>query len=615
MALPAEAEALRNSLIKEYGSAWNRVTSQIGELASDPKQATKLNRLGEVRTSIEREMNRLDQVASKKAGAMVTSTAEQGWVTGKIAGGASLSADFTMVNRGAVAAYSQGLTDKLLIATNGVKTSTRSLITSIARDEGLQSLIQGSTAQDAGKAMAARLSEHGLWAVRYTDGSRHGLAEYCEMAMRTTTGEAYNNSFIEGAVSEGVQWFEVFDGPDCGWEFHDDPHIAEGLIVSASDSTSHPLAHPNCRRAFGARPDVKSKKDAAAASKSTTQEQMDAQRKQDAARRELQRRQANARARLARKQGPKPKIPEGFFAGPKGPKPIPGSSASAAFYKKKATGIKPPAVTPSQGSGLTTSQFGYYTQDLAAAKGMTSQQYLNALEKAYKAGSPAAIAEVAAIKKAYAVKQAKMTAAKPAVKKAAAKPAATPAKSAGGSGKYRSAEGDRSFTDPYEQWAKNLTRPERQAVTGYTGTDYEAINRRLRMDGGRTSTRSQRVMNMDSALAKGSAPRDVQMHRGTTARNLVEAFDRGEYRPGGTFVDHGFMSTSANPSVSDSFGAGRGIGFRVNIPKGSPGAYVGHISAFSHNEAEFIIPRGTPMRITSVTREGGRRIIEMEVTQ
>jgi hypothetical protein len=58
---------------------------------------------------------------------------------------------------------------------------------------------------------------------------------------------------------------QVFDGPSCGWKSHDDDDLAAGSIRSLVDAARHPIAHPNCRRAFGPRPDIESEEQAAAA--------------------------------------------------------------------------------------------------------------------------------------------------------------------------------------------------------------------------------------------------------------------------------------------------------------------------------------------------------------
>lgn len=285
--------------MREFARSHDRVTAQVAELQNNPRLATQVRRLEEMERSIRREMEGLASIAQEHAPGVVNELAESGFKTGAKQAGAGVVTDFSMINRPAVEQFASGLTDDLLKATNGVVDSTRDLVRATARDQGLRSMIEGATAQDAGRAMRDHLHANGIFAVRYSDGSRHNLGDYSQMVMRTTTAQAYNTSLVDGAQSEGTEFFEIFDGPDCGLEFHDDSELAAGLIVSGSTATSFPIAHPNCRRAFGARPDIKTQAEADAGTPHVTQEQMEAQRAAD----DAARGQASQRSRQERREG------------------------------------------------------------------------------------------------------------------------------------------------------------------------------------------------------------------------------------------------------------------------------------------------------------------------
>jgi hypothetical protein len=156
------------------------------------------------------------------------------------------------------------------------------------------------TAQRQAAALAKDLADNGIAAITYRNGARHGLGEYAEMAIRTKTGVAYNDGTINFAVENGTLYFEVFDGPGCGWIAHSDPAQALGRIVTAAEAQSHPLSHPNCRRGFGPRPDLRSAADARKARGSVSPSQTRAQAAQDAARRQAQARRAARRRRVSR---------------------------------------------------------------------------------------------------------------------------------------------------------------------------------------------------------------------------------------------------------------------------------------------------------------------------
>ncbi len=145
------------------------------------------------------------------------------------------------------------LYDNLKNAHQYVNESTRKLISEVVRDKSLKAAIQGSTATQAAKEMQRILEAKGIHAVRYADGSRHGLAEYSRMAIRTETATAYNSGTLTGAGKD-CKYFQIADGPECGLSFHDDPTLALGLIVDRETAFQYLISHPNCRRAFGPRP-------------------------------------------------------------------------------------------------------------------------------------------------------------------------------------------------------------------------------------------------------------------------------------------------------------------------------------------------------------------------
>lgn len=68
---------------------------------------------------------------------------------------------------------------------------------------------------------------------------------------RTETGTAYNRATLAGYAASGrVTEVEVFDGDGCGWTGHGDPDQADGSTRTLAEANAHPLAHPNCQRAF-----------------------------------------------------------------------------------------------------------------------------------------------------------------------------------------------------------------------------------------------------------------------------------------------------------------------------------------------------------------------------
>lgn len=253
-AQPREAiEALEDPLLKAYAKSWERIVAQQEAIAADPARWRRRARLAEMQRAVEADMERLD----KKAADWVAKQFPQVYGMGAAGGAADVGASqvvWTQIQQEAVESLARDLFDDLLAATKGVTDSTKRLVRTIARDEVLAKAIAGDTAVNAGRQMAKILREKGIHAVTYSNGAKHGLAEYSQMVVRTKTAIAYNEGALTGAGEVGH--FEVFDGTGCGWTKHDDPMTAHGRIVTRDEASAHPISHPGCRRAFGARPDL-----------------------------------------------------------------------------------------------------------------------------------------------------------------------------------------------------------------------------------------------------------------------------------------------------------------------------------------------------------------------
>lgn len=298
-------------LIDDYDRVWGQIVQMRRDLAGDPRAWRARARLREVERSIVDELNQLRLSTRQFAQDTVPVIYEAGGITGAVQAGGS---SFALINTEGVARLSAELYDSLLEATKGVEKTTKRMVRAIARDAALRAKVGGGTALDAAAEMERILAANRIYAVRYADGSLHGMAEYSQMAIRTTTGYAYNNGLVDGAVQEGVGWFEVLDGPGCGWTFHNDTDTALGKIVTDAEARQWPLAHPNCRRAFGARPDITSARQAAGAGGHVTEAQTRAQVAADNARRELQQRRAARAARLQRRARSGHADPRGYRA-------------------------------------------------------------------------------------------------------------------------------------------------------------------------------------------------------------------------------------------------------------------------------------------------------------
>lgn len=296
MPQPTGVQAIADPLIEAYRSGWERVLAEEEQVMGDPRLWRRARRLREMSQAIAAIMSDLDGEASDWVAQQFPRIYGAGLADGSAAAGTSPV--WSTIHQEAVERLAYGVYDDLLSATTHVNDTTKDLIRFLARQEGTAALITGETVQGAGRKLAEELAKHSVAAVVYKDGSRHGLADYADMNLRTTTALGYNNGTLN-AAPEVVFW-EVFDGPGCGWTSHDDVEQALGKIVTRDDALSWPISHPRCRRAFGPRPDMNKTASAKDLRGSVSPTQVSAQRAQDAQRLAQQGRKAARAPRAPR---------------------------------------------------------------------------------------------------------------------------------------------------------------------------------------------------------------------------------------------------------------------------------------------------------------------------
>lgn len=270
----AAIAAIEDPLLKVYAAAWQQILDAQQQIAADPLKWRQKRRLTELQRAIENKMAELDAATRQWVSSELVRPYALGVAAGAVELSESAAAVWTLLPHEAISRIATDTLDDLLKATRHVRRTTKALIRAIAKDEVLAKLTQGRTAVDAGRRMAKIIEQKGIHAIRYADGSRHGLKEYSEMLVRTKTGTAYNLGTLEAQEALGVEFWECFDGAGCGLTSHQDPVKALGRILDKETALQYPLSHPQCRRSFGARPDIASKAHAQAASSHVTASQV-----------------------------------------------------------------------------------------------------------------------------------------------------------------------------------------------------------------------------------------------------------------------------------------------------------------------------------------------------
>lgn len=247
MPQPPAVQAAAEDLIRVYRQAWDAILAEQQAIAADPRRFRRRARLAELRAAVEAELDVLDAPTRR-------------WLTVTLpevyAAGAEVGITWSGLHRSAVQQLASDTFTELLAATRYVRADTKRFVREAAKVLSEQTLTTGRTAQGQARGLARLLRERGIAAIRYRNGARHGLADYADTVLRTTTARAYNAGTVNDATGRGVEVFEVFDGAGCGWTGHGVGPEANGMIVTAEQALAAPLSHPRCQRGFSARPDL-----------------------------------------------------------------------------------------------------------------------------------------------------------------------------------------------------------------------------------------------------------------------------------------------------------------------------------------------------------------------
>ncbi|MCA1571920.1 MAG: phage minor capsid protein [Chloroflexi bacterium] len=304
MATPDELDSLSDNLRGAYELAWTDIRAEQDAIAADPAKFTRRARLAELEAAVNERLDHVDAAARS----WLADEFPLAYRMGAEAAGGMLDQPFrwTTIDNEAVTLLAQDTFGELLAATDGVSDSTKALIRELGRRQALLKAAAGKTATQAARELRRLLEQRGIFAVRYKDGSRHGLADYTDMLLRTKTGVAHNAGGLNFARRAGTRYVEVFDGADCGWLTHLDNDKANRSIRTVEEAAKVTLSHPRCRRSFGPRPDIQTPEQAANAKSSITDAQAADQAAAERARalsqrdrRAARRRQESARTRRA----------------------------------------------------------------------------------------------------------------------------------------------------------------------------------------------------------------------------------------------------------------------------------------------------------------------------
>lgn len=146
-----------------------------------------------------------------------------------------------------------------------------------------------------------------------------------------------------------------------------------------------------------------------------------------------------------------------------------------------------------------------------------------------------------------------------------------------------------TFKSHRDKFTASLNSAEKAAALKYSGSAYHQINGDLRKGKAPDKT----VHDLDSAIAKSPAPRDMVVHRGMSGDFVHELFS--DFKPGDQFVEKGYTSTSAGGHAAFP----GNVKMVITIPKGYP---VAPIPSHHASENEYLVRRNTKYQVTKIEK-------------
>lgn len=259
---PGEVAEIEEEAIRLFEESQKRVVAEQAKIIGlPPEERDRLfrrdRRLTDMQNAIDGELLTLREGMGTWIGSSFPNVYQYGGTSGALSVGGQFG--WSQVHLDAVNVLAEDMFADVLSITDYVSDDTKRWIRDAGRVNVAGAIIEGKSPREAARDLVAGINDSGVEpinSITYANGAKHNLDDYASMLIRSKTANAYNAGTLNFAEQAGVSVFEIFDGADCGLTSHDDPQKANGLIIDGKTARDHTISHPNCRRAFGPRPDL-----------------------------------------------------------------------------------------------------------------------------------------------------------------------------------------------------------------------------------------------------------------------------------------------------------------------------------------------------------------------
>lgn len=242
----ARIEEILQTILAAYTAAGQKIEQQLAAVLDEPSQARKRARLKDLAAEVERLRGDLDDRVQNFADEDLRTIYGLGGATTGVDIGIAFS--WSKVHEAAVAEVAKDTLSSMLAATKHMTEDVKRLVRASSKAAALDKLLLGQTAVEAGRELAGTLVKNSIAAIVYKDGSRHGVAEYAQVVMRSNTAIAYNRGTIEQGREHGGKYAILHDGSECCLYSHNLGPRANNLIVDLETAQTYSISHPRCRR-------------------------------------------------------------------------------------------------------------------------------------------------------------------------------------------------------------------------------------------------------------------------------------------------------------------------------------------------------------------------------
>ena len=172
--------------------------------------------------------------------------------------------------------------------------------------------------------------------------------------------------------------------------------------------------------------------------------------------------------------------------------------------------------------------------------------------------------------------------------------------------KIHNSEGNMMYKNDHNK----LTYPEMNTLNDYAGFEHTNLNRHHRENGEPFKEYPHKIKyienqtkHMDSAIGKHTTEDDAHVWRGVH-KGVI---DKLKMKPGDTFHDKGYVSTSLNPLEAKSFSYDNHV-MHIYLPKGSKALHLPSHGLGNQREDEVILPRNSKFKYNGSEMKGNTTI-------